>query len=94
MLQMRDATKDPILYKTECQVGNVNHTRLKGMEGKREKMKRKVNKSYYSLFLSVGIMIWLSVVRIFQNAKTWFCGIPTGTNGCRANRKLKIAGKA
>lgn len=35
---MRDATKDSILYKTECQVGNVDHSRLKGMEGKREKI--------------------------------------------------------
>lgn len=37
-LQMRDATKYPILFKTECQVGNVDHTRLKETEGKREKL--------------------------------------------------------
>lgn len=40
MLQVRDATKYPILYKIECQVGNVDHTRLKGIEGKREKIEK------------------------------------------------------
>lgn len=37
-LQMRDATKYPILFKTECQVGKVDHARLKETEGKREKL--------------------------------------------------------